>query len=134
MKYREIIFFITLKFIIGHRNMFEHTCHGILFTVMSVFKLKIQNDSKGFLNEFQTRTHSFPVAQYPLFPSCPRPSQAAQVRWLPSSLHGPLTPGPHLAGAAPLPPCDVDKQDSTRGKTNSVPSAISCLFAPSEAL
>jgi len=53
MKYREIIFFVKLKFIIGHRNMFEHTCHGILFTVMSVFKLKIQNDSKGFLNEFQ---------------------------------------------------------------------------------
>ena len=33
--------------------MVEHTCHGILFIVMSVFKLKIQNDSKGFLNEFQ---------------------------------------------------------------------------------
>jgi len=54
MKYREIIFFIKLKFIIGQINMFEHTCQGILFTVMSVFKLKIQNDSKGFLNEFQT--------------------------------------------------------------------------------
>jgi hypothetical protein len=53
MKYREIIFFIKLKFIIGRRNMVEHTCHGILFIVMSVFKLKIQNDSKGFLNEFQ---------------------------------------------------------------------------------
>jgi len=53
MKYREIIFFIKLKFIIGCRNMFEHTCHGILFIVMSVFKLKIQNDSKAFLNEFQ---------------------------------------------------------------------------------
>ena len=34
--------------------MFEHTCQGILFTLMSVFKLKIQNDSKEFLNEFQT--------------------------------------------------------------------------------
>lgn len=53
IKYGEIIFFIKLKFIIGRRNMFEHTCHGILFVVMSVFKLEIQNDSKGFLNEFQ---------------------------------------------------------------------------------
>jgi len=33
--------------------MFEHTCHGILFVVMRVFKLKIQNDSKGYLKEFQ---------------------------------------------------------------------------------
>jgi len=46
MKYREIIFFIRLKIIIGVSNVFEHACLGILFNVMSVFKLKIQNDSK----------------------------------------------------------------------------------------
>ena len=33
--------------------MFEHACFSILFIVMGVFELKIQNDLKGFLNEFQ---------------------------------------------------------------------------------
>ena len=33
--------------------MFEHACLGILFIVMGVFEFKIQNDLKGFLNEFQ---------------------------------------------------------------------------------
>jgi len=45
--------FLKLKIIIGVSNVFEHACHGILFIVMGVFELKIQNDLKGFLNEFE---------------------------------------------------------------------------------
>jgi len=49
----KIIFFIKIKIIIGVSNVFEHACFSILFIVMGVFELKIQNDLKGFLNEFQ---------------------------------------------------------------------------------
>jgi hypothetical protein len=53
MEYREIIFFIKIKFIIGCSNIFVHSCSCILFIVLSVFELKTPNDLKGFLNEFQ---------------------------------------------------------------------------------
>ena len=93
MKYREIIFFIKLKFIIGCRNMFEHTCHGILFIVMSVFKLKIQNDSKAFLNEFQmafgkkNKRKGKPPPLHLPGPKAQNPSPRAQpARALPLSL------------------------------------------------
>ena len=49
----EIIIFIKIKFIIGCSNIFVHSCFCILFIVLSVFLLKIQNNLKGFLNEFQ---------------------------------------------------------------------------------
>jgi hypothetical protein len=42
MKNREIIFFIKIKSIIGCSDNFVHSCFCILFTVLSVFELKIQ--------------------------------------------------------------------------------------------
>ena len=42
MKNREIIFFIKIKSIIGCSNIFVHSCFCILFTMLSIFELKIQ--------------------------------------------------------------------------------------------
>ena len=48
MEYREIIFFIKLKFIIGFSNLFVHSFFGAFVLLFGVDLTKVQGKSNCF--------------------------------------------------------------------------------------
>ena len=92
MEYREIIFFIELKVIIGFSNMFMHSCY-------CVFCLISENDLKSLLEKVFLEKENRKEKKRPAHPSAwwpagrgPTPSPNPQPNFLSTAARSPLRP------------------------------------------